>query len=242
MRLIDSHCHLDDPQFDADREAVLERARQAGVERILRIGSDTVGLHPHEASRATGEMFERFAARVRHPDILAVGEIGLDYHYNFSPPEVQREVFIEQLRLAREASKPVIIHTREAWADTVALLRRHWDGPGVFHCFSEGPEEAGQALEMGFHLAFGGVVTFPKAERVRAAARRVPPGRLLVETDAPYLAPAPHRGKRNEPAFLGAIIRKLAEIRGETEDEVAAATTAAFEGLFAHSKHNGYTG
>ncbi len=162
-----------------------------------------------------------------------MGEIGLDYHYNFSPPEMQRAVFVEQLRIAREVSKPVIIHTREAWEDTIRLLRQHWEGPGVFHCFSEGPDEAAQALDMGFHLAFGGVITFPKADRVREAARRTPLHRLLIETDAPYLAPVPYRGKRNEPAFLVATARKLAETRGETEDEVAAATTANFERLFA---------
>lgn len=233
MRLVDSHCHLDDPQFDADRQAVIERARATGVERILLIGTDSVGIHPHEASKASADAFDSFREALERPEVLAMGEIGLDYHYNFSPPEVQRAVFVEQLRIAREASKLVIIHTREAWEDTLRLLRGNWDGPGIFHCFTEGPEEAVQALEMGFYLAFGGVITFPKADRVREAARRAPLDRILIETDAPYLAPVPHRGKRNEPAFLAATLRKLAEIRNAPEGEVAAATTANFERLFA---------
>ncbi len=229
MRLIDSHCHLDDPQFAADRDAVIERARAAGVERMLLIGEDTVGVHPHEAAKlAVPEKVP--------PGALAVGEIGLDYHYNFSPPDVQRRVFQAQLRLAAGAGKPVIIHTREAWRDTVELIRENYSGPGIFHCFSEGPEEAAEALGMGFHLAFGGVITFPKAERIRAAAAHTPLDRLLVETDAPYLAPVPYRGKRNEPAFIVATVRKLAGIRGETEEQVAAATTANFERLFAPSR------
>jgi TatD DNase family protein len=233
VRLIDSHCHLDDPQFDTDREAVVERARSAGVERILLIGTDSVGVHPHEASRASAEAFDSIREALKRPAVLAMGEIGLDYHYNFSPPEVQRAVFIDQLRIAREASKPIIIHTREAWDDTIRLLRQHWEGPGVFHCFTEGPQEAAEALDMGFHLAFGGVITFPKADRVREAARRAPLDRVLIETDAPYLAPVPYRGKRNEPAFLAMTAKKLAGIRGESEYEIAAATTANFERLFA---------
>jgi TatD DNase family protein len=233
VRLVDTHCHLDDPQFDADRDAVIERARAAGVERIFLIGVDSVGVHPHEASNASAEVFQSLQDALKRPDVLAIGEIGLDYHYNFSPPEVQQTVFVEQLRLGRESRKPVIIHTREAWGDTVALLRRHWDGPGIFHCFSEGPEEAAEALGMGFHLAFGGVITFPKADRVREAARSAPLDRVLLETDAPYLAPVPYRGKRNEPAYLAATARKLAGIRGQPEEEIAAATTANFERLFA---------
>lgn len=233
MRLADSHCHLDDPQFDADRDAVLERARASGVECILVIGTDSAGIHPHDASRATPEVLDRIGEALARPEVLALGEVGLDYHYHFSPPEVQRAVFVEQLRLARGAGKPVIIHTREAWEDTLGLLRKHWEGAGVFHCFTEGPEEGRQALELGFHLAFGGVVTFPKAERIREAARRTPSHRLLIETDAPYLAPVPHRGKRNEPAFLAATARKLAEIRGETEETLAQVTTANFARLFA---------
>jgi TatD DNase family protein len=253
VRLVDSHCHLDDRQFAGDLEAVIERAHQARVERILAIGTGegppdleaglrlagrfpglhaTAGVHPHDASKATPETWDRLRQLASDPRVVAIGEVGLDYHYNYSPPDVQRAVFAAQLRLAGEAGKPVIIHTREAWDETLELIHRHWRGPGgIFHCFSGGPEQALQALESGFHLAFGGVLTFPKADRVRAAARTVPLDRLLVETDAPYLAPVPHRGKRNEPAFVVETARKLAEIRGESFEELAVATTANFEGL-----------
>ncbi len=196
----------------------------------------TVGVHPHDASRAAPETFARFRELLAHPKVLAVGEIGLDYHYDFSPREVQREVFTEQVRIAREAGKPIVIHTREAWEDTFRILQENAGSEGVrgiMHCFSGGPEEAERALEMGFHLSFAGVVTYPKALRVQEAARQVPLDRLLVETDAPYLAPAPRRGKRNEPAFIVETARKLAELRGQPFDEIAAATTRNFRTLMA---------
>jgi TatD DNase family protein len=246
--LVDSHCHLDDAKFDADREAVIDRARAAGVGRLLAVGSGppdleaglrlaeawshivaSAGVHPHEASKATSETFERLSELLAHPKVVGVGEIGLDYHYDFSPRKVQREVFARQLAMAR---KPVIIHTREAWDDTVRLLAEHPGVRGVFHCFSGGPREAEQALAMGFYISFAGVVTFPKAAGIQEAARLVPADRLLVETDAPYLAPAPHRGKRNEPAFVVETTRRVAELRGETLEHLAAATTRNFERLF----------
>jgi len=255
MNLTDSHCHLDDRQFDGDRERVIERALRAGVRRILAIGTGegppdleagirlaeqyppilaSAGIHPHDAAKAEPANFDRLRALLAHPKVVAVGEIGLDYHYNFSPPERQREVFLEQLRLAAEFRKPVIIHTRQAWEDTMALLERHARPAGlqgIMHCFSGGPEEARRALELGFFLSFAGIVTFPKAERVREAARLAPLDRLLVETDAPYLAPAPNRGKRNEPAWVVETARRLAQVRGEPLELLAAETSRNFERL-----------
>jgi TatD DNase family protein len=250
MTLVDSHCHLDDKQFDADRDAAIERARAAGVGLMLAIGTGggppdleagirlanshpdiyaTVGVHPHDASKASEETFGRLRELLTHPKVLGVGEIGLDYHYDFSPRETQREVFARQIAMAREAGKPVVVHTREAWEDTIALLDA---GAGILHCFSGGPQEAEQALELGYHISFAGVVTFPRAANVQAAARIVPRERLLVETDAPYLAPVPKRGKRNEPAFVVETARRLAELRDTTFDDIAAATTTNFRVLF----------
>jgi len=191
----------------------------------------TVGVHPHDAAKATPETFAALGALARESKVLAIGEIGLDYHYDFSPRVVQHEVFVEQLKLAATAGKPVVIHTREAWEDTLALLREHASGAGIIHCFSGGPEEARQALDLGFYLSFGGVVTFPKAEALRDAARIAPEDRLLVETDAPYLAPVPKRGKRNEPAFMVETARRLGEVRGVAPERIAEITTANFERL-----------
>ena len=252
MRLIDSHTHLDDAQFNEDRAAVIERARAAGVERMLAIGTGggppdlkaglrlageyplvlaTVGVHPHDASKATEATFERLRELAAHPKVVAIGEIGLDYHYDFSPRDVQRAVFSRQLAIAAEAALPIIIHTREAWDDTFEILRREWRGEGILHCFTGDAVQARQALDAGFHLAFGGVLTFPKAEPVREAARTTPSDRLLLETDCPYLAPVPHRGKRNEPAFVVETARRLAQVRGQPVEEIAARTKANFERL-----------
>jgi TatD DNase family protein len=251
VKLVDSHCHLDDKQFAEDRELVIERAQAAGVERLMAIGTGdgppdieaaihladrypfvyaTVGVHPNDATKATDETFDRLRDLLSHPKVLALGEIGLDYHYD-QPPDTQRAVFLRQLDMAQTAGKPIVIHTREAWTDTIQILREHYKGDGVFHCFTSGPTEAREALDLGFHLSFGGVLTFPKAEQTREAAKMVPLDRLLVETDAPYLAPVPHRGKRNEPAYVADTARKLAEIRGIAPDELAAATTRNFERL-----------
>ena len=291
MQLIDSHCHLDADVFDADREAVIQRALDAGVECMVAIGSGdgppdlkagirlaekyefmyaTVGVHPHDASKADDATWVELTALTAHPKVIAVAEIGLDYHYDFSPRRTQQAVFARQLRIAREAHLPIAIHTREAWSDTVALLREHWVGQtsrsarslqtppaqdsnspeagpggpaqvwgpapleepgGIFHCFSGGPEEAEEALALGFHLSFSGIVTFPKAEDQREAVRRTPLDRLLVETDAPYLAPVPLRGKRNEPAFVVTTARKVAEIKGLSFEQVAEATSANWKRL-----------
>jgi TatD DNase family protein len=252
VKLIDSHCHLDDQQFDPDRAEVIERAREAGVERMMTIGTGngppdleaalrlarqhsfiyaTVGVHPHDAAKATPETFAALEALAAETKVLALGEIGLDYHYDFSPRDVQRNVLVEQLKLAARAGKPIVIHTREAWDDTLSLLREHWSGGGIMHCFSGGPAEARQALDLGFYLSFGGVLTFPKAEALREAARLAPEDRLLIETDAPYLAPVPKRGKRNEPAFMVETARRLAEVRGVAPEHIAEVTTANFERL-----------
>jgi TatD DNase family protein len=242
MSLIDSHCHLDGKPFAADRQAVIRRAREAGVDTLVAIGLQpavelaeadeniyaVVGVHPHEAAQASGL---EAAPLLSHPKVVAVGEIGLDYHYDFSPRDTQRAVFEGQLQLAAEANLPVVIHTREAWADTVAILKAHGPRRGIFHCFSGGPAEAEEALALGFHLSFSGIITFPKAEDIREAARLAPLDRLLVETDAPYLAPVPFRGKRNEPAYIVHTARRLAELRGVSFDEIAALTTANWKRL-----------
>lgn len=194
----------------------------------------SIGVHPHDAAKATPETYRKFAELVVDRKVVAVGEIGLDYHYDHSPREVQRDVFAEQMRIAADARKPIIIHTREAWSDTMTLVRKHWNPVfgGVIHCFTEGPTEAREALDLGFHVSFAGIVTFPKSVGVQEAARLVPSDRLLVETDAPFLAPVPHRGKRNEPAFVVQTTRKVAELRGVAVEELAAITVANFERLF----------
>jgi TatD DNase family protein len=251
VKLVDSHCHLDDSKFDEDREATIERARGAGVERMLAIGTGdgppdlevavrlaerydfiyaTIGVHPHDAAKASEETFARLRELAAHPKVLAIGEIGLDYHYDFSPRPVQKEVFARQLALAAEARKPIVIHTREAWDDTLEEVRDLPHG-GIMHCFTGDAAQARQALDRGFHLSFGGVLTFPKAEGVREAARIAPDDRLLVETDCPYLAPVPHRGKRNEPAFMVETVRRLAEVRGRSPEEIAEITTHNFDRL-----------
>jgi TatD DNase family protein len=255
VKLIDSHCHLDNPQFDADCDAVIDRALAAGVERMVAIGTGdgppdleagirladrypsiyaTVGIHPHDASKATPETYARLKELLKHPKVIALGEIGLDYHYDHSPREVQRAVFIEQMLIAGEAGKPIVIHTREAWEDTIALLETYWRPyglAGIMHCFSGNPDQAALCVDLGFHLSFGGIVTFPKALDVQEAARTTPADRILIETDAPYLAPVPYRGKRNEPAFVAETARKLAELRGVTPEEIARITSENFLGL-----------
>ena len=253
MSLIDSHCHLDSAEFDADRDEVVARALDAGVEHMVAIGTGngppdleagvriaekyspfyaTAGIHPHDAEKAGDADFARLEQLMKHPKVIAAGEIGLDYHYDFSPRDAQQSVFIAQMVIAARARKPIVIHTREAWADTLALLAEHWAPhgiAGIMHCFSGGPVEARQALDLGFYLSFGGIVTFPKALDVQAAARAAPRDRILVETDAPYLAPVPRRGKRNEPALIVHTARKLAELRGESFEEICQATTENFQ-------------
>ena len=253
MRLVDSHCHINDQQFDQDREAVIARALEAGVECMMVIDAPefaephpflcaTIGIHPHEAAKATGETFARLRSLSAHPKVRAVGEIGLDYHYDFSPRDVQMRVFRRQMEMAAECGLPIVIHTREAWDDTLAAVKNAGGLPhgGIMHCFTGDAAQARQALDMGFHLAFGGVLTFPKAEALREAARVTPEDRLLIETDCPYLAPVPHRGKRNEPAFVAQTARRLAEVRSTAIEEIAEVTTRNFERLcLRHESRNG---
>ena len=247
-KLIDSHCHLDEARFAEDVEAVVDRARAAGVEFIMTIGTGdgppdmegairlaerfdcvfaTVGVHPHDASKAGPETLKHLEQLARHPKVLAVGEIGLDYHYFNSPREVQRDMFLAQMDIAARVAKPIVIHTREAWADTFTSLEHRWapERGGIMHCFSGGAAEAERSLALGFHLSFAGMLTYPKALEIQQAARATPSDRLLVETDAPYLAPVPFRGKRNEPAHVVFTARKLAELRGEEFDIVAQTTS-----------------
>jgi TatD DNase family protein len=259
--MIDSHCHLADEAFDSDRDDVIARARQAGLSGalcILSAGDEAeaaragdvrarwtsvrfaAGVHPHNASRFADRPADAADATRAHLirfDGCAVGEIGLDYHYDFSPPETQRQVFAAQLALARELDRPIIIHTREATEDTFSLLAAA-GGPlrGVFHCFTGDDEMARRALDIGFHLSFAGIVSFPKAQALRDTARLVPQDRLLIETDSPYLAPVPHRGKRNEPSFVARVLAVVAEIRGEPPEVVEGYTTRNFEALFGPRK------
>jgi len=262
VQLVDSHCHLDDAQFNADRAAIIQHAREAGLKYILSIGTGdgppdlsvairqaeehdfvyaTVGVHPNDAPKMQANTFKDLELLLQHPKVKAVGEIGLDYHWGV-PKEVQMPVFIQQIEIAAAARRPVIIHTRDAWADTLSVLRTHWASkgmPGIMHCFTGDAAQARECLDMGFYLAFGGVTTYPKATEVRAAARIVPPDRLLLETDAPYLAPVPYRGKRNEPAYVAQTARALAQARAEDLEHLATLTTANFERLFGFTRYTG---
>lgn len=260
LELVDSHCHLDGSAFREDREAVIARARGAGVRWMVAIGTGdgppdleagiriaeayefifaTVGVHPHDAAKAVDSTWIDLAALGAHRKVVGIGEIGLDYHYNFSPAERQRVVFRRQLELAAEAGLPAIIHTREAWADTTAAIREVYAGAragGIFHCFSGGPKEAEEALALGFHISYSGIVTFPKANEIREALALTPDDRILIETDAPYLAPAPHRGKRNEPSYLLRTAEKVAELRGTSLEDLAALTTKNWMSLCLRGK------
>jgi len=252
--MIDSHCHLADEAFAGDLEGVVQRARDAGLVGalcILSAGDEqearaaarvrevwpavrfATGIHPHNAaafSGRAGEIAGILGREVGEWSAVAIGEIGLDYHYDFSPRPVQQEIFREQTIRALALDLPVIIHTREATEDTFAILREA--GPalrGVFHCFTGDPEMARRALDIGFYISLAGIVTFPRADTLRDVAKRVPADRLLVETDAPYLAPVPHRGKRNEPAFVGHVAATLAALRGVPPPEFAEQLARNFE-------------
>jgi len=254
--LVDSHCHLDPHNLKGqDADAVLERARAAGVHGFVCVGVSAepgpaqnaialadrredvvavIGLHPHEASAFTPALWDELTRLSHHRKMVAVGEIGLDYHYDFSPRDAQRDVFRRSIGLAHELGKPIVIHTREAADDTLQILEEEKarDVGGVFHCFSEDVAFARKALDLGFDISLSGIVTFPKSASLHDVAKFVPADRYFVETDSPYLAPVPFRGKRCEPAYVVHTARKIAELRGVTFEQVAQETTANVERRF----------
>ena len=256
MELIDSHAHIDFPQFADDREAMLERARAAGVTTLLAIGSGpgpekldaaipfaeqhdwiyaTVGTHPHEAKELTPAHLEQLARLAKHPRVIAYGEIGLDYFYDHSPRDVQQRVFKEQMELAARAKLPIIIHCRDAWTDCLDMLEKNWRPTGlggVLHCFTSTLEDAKRGLDMGFLISFAGNSTYPKAQNLRDVAKALPLANLLIETDSPFLAPQPCRGKRNEPAYVGEVAKAIGSVRNLAAEEVASATAGNFRRFF----------
>ncbi len=264
---VDSHAHLDGERFDADRDAVLARAREAGLANIVAVGTGdgpgtldcgiklaekypfiyaTIGIHPHEAKLATDADFRELENLAKRPKVIAWGEIGLDYFYDHSPHETQQQVFLRQLELAKAATLPIVIHCRpsqnseNAWDDCLRLLREHWAANGlggVLHCFTGTWARAKQALDMGFMISFAGNLTFPKAQQIREAAREVPLDRMLIETDSPFLAPVPHRGKRNEPAFVVETARQVGELRGVSPQVIGEQTARNFYRFFSLSEN-----
>ncbi len=255
---VDSHCHLDGSRFDPDRKEVIARAREADIMNILAVGTGdgpgtldcavkiadqydfiyaTVGIHPHEAKLATDADFDQLEKLARKPKVIAWGEIGLDYYYDHSPQEIQQHVFIRQMELARAAKLPIVIHCRpsdnsnNAWEDCLSLIERHWKPSGlggILHCFTGAWEHAKRALDMGFMISFTGNVTFPKAQQIRDSALQVPLDRMLIETDSPFLAPVPYRGKRNEPAFVKEVARQIGELRSLPAEDVGNQTSQNF--------------
>jgi TatD DNase family protein len=259
---IDSHAHLEGKQFNADREAVIARARAAGVRNIVAIGNGdgpqnfdcgiqlaekydfiyaTIGIHPHEAKLADEAAFDRMEQLARHPKLIAWGEIGLDYFYDHSPRETQKDVFATQMDLAAHAKLPIVIHCRpsdgseDAWNDCLAMIEQRWAPKGlggILHCFTGSWIHAERALDMGFMISFAGNITFPKAQQIRDAALEVPLDRMLIETDSPYLAPVPHRGKRNEPAFVVETALQLGQLRGLAREAIGEQTSHNFYNFF----------
>jgi TatD DNase family protein len=255
-------------RYEADRDQVLARAKQVGIEAFLAIGNGdgpetadcgirlaekysgkpeypeiwaSVGIHPHEASLANDAAYARLEQWARHPRVVAWGEIGLDYFYDHSPREVQKNVFRHQMELARAAKLPIIIHCRpsdnseNAWDDCLALVTEHWTSSGlggILHCFTGTVEHARRGLDLGFMISFAGNITFPKAQNIRDAAQIVPIDRMLIETDSPYLAPVPHRGQRNEPAFVKETARQIAELRGVSGEDMGVLTAHNFYRFF----------
>jgi len=259
---VDSHAHLEGERYDADRDQVIARARESGVETILAIGIGTgpgsldcaiqlaaqhdfiyatVGIHPHEAKLANDVDFSELEQLAKRPKVIAWGEIGLDYCYDHSPRDIQHDVFLKQLQLAKSAKLPVIIHCRpsegseNAWEDCLSLLQNHWSSSGmggILHCFTGTLVHAKRALDMGFLISFAGNITFPKAQPIRDAAKEIPLDRILIETDSPFLAPVPHRGKRNEPAFVKEVATQLGRIHNLSTGEVGLQTARNFYRFF----------
>ncbi len=252
--LIDSHCHVDRHEYGNDIEEVLSRARAAGLTHAVVIGlwrsvgdfggaldvatkhpgflSPTIGVHPHDAAQAPAEDYARCESLAADPRVVGIGETGLDYHYDHSPRSTQREKFRWHVALAKRVKKPVVVHVREAHADCAAILAEEKAGPGVIHCFTGNWDEAKRYLDLGFYVSISGVVTFKNVEPLREAVRKVPEDRLLVETDSPFLAPVPHRGKRNEPAFVAEVAKKVAEVRGATVEAIGEGTAQNAKRLF----------
>lgn len=255
---VDSHAHIDGPEYDADRDEVIARATEAGVLTILNVGTGdphggaferavqlserhqsiyaAVGVHPHDAKLYDDAAEARIRALCKTSSrLLAWGEIGLDFHYDNSPRDIQREVFRRQLRAARDCNLPVVIHTRAADEDTIDILRTEYGGNsrgGIMHCFGGSPDLAQAALDLGFLISFSGNITFSKAQDIRDVAKQIPLDRLLIETDCPYLTPVPFRGRRNEPARVVEVARSLAEIHGVTPEQIGRSTTANFAAIF----------
>jgi len=256
MDLIDSHAHIDFPQFADDWEAMLQRARDAGVNTLLAIGTGpgpekldaalpfaeqyewiytSIGIHPHEAKEVTQHHLDELARLAQHRKVIAWGEIGLDYFYDHSPRDTQATVFRSQMELAYSAKLPIIIHCRDAWDHCLAQIEQHWKPTGlggILHCFTGTLDHAKRGLDMGFLISFAGNSTYSKTQHLRDIAKEIPLDRILIETDSPYLAPQPYRGKRNEPAYVVEVAKTLAAVRNLPAEEFAAATAANFRRLF----------
>ncbi|SDF22213.1 TatD family hydrolase [Sporomusa acidovorans] len=253
--LFDSHAHIDDNRFDADRAAVITRAREAGLVGIVNAGAcmessarsialaaehafiyAAVGVHPHDAEGTREEDYEKLASWTTKPKVVAIGEIGLDYYYDLSPREIQQQVFIRQLDVARQCNKPVIIHDRDAHGDLLTIIKKEARGlTGVLHCYSGSWEMAKEILKLGFYISFAGPITYAKDGKLKEVAANVPLERLLVETDCPYLTPKPYRGRRNEPAHVKFTAEEVASVRGMDFAVLAEAATANTKRLFAIS-------
>lgn len=250
--LFDSHAHLDDKRFNDDREQVINRATEAGLVGILNAGAcmessarsialarehsivyAAVGIHPHDAKEAKGDDYEQLADWCSIPKVVAIGEIGLDYYYDLSPRDVQQQVFMRQIDVARQLKKPIIIHDRDAHGDVLAMLKKEAKGmTGVLHCFSGSLEMAKEAIKLGFYISFAGPITYAKDGKLKEVAAKIPLERLLVETDCPYLTPQPYRGRRNEPAHVRFTAEEVARVRGMELAALAEAATANTRRLF----------